>query len=153
LGQASRGDAGYQSCKCEGPERERTDRKPMSYLKLVISRRARGSVAALLPLLAVLRACARNPVRGQRELSLTSESQEIEMGEQAPKDVESSIVLVDDADLQAYVRNIGTRLAAKSERPRLPWHFSVVDDPTPNAFALPGGQIFVTRGLLGLMDS
>src|SRR5262245_34415865 len=39
------------------------------------------------------------------------------------------------------------------ERPQLPWSFQVVDDPTPNAFALPGGYIFVTRGLMGYMDS
>src|SRR5690606_42162837 len=44
-------------------------------------------------------------------------------------------------------------MARQSERPELPWSFGAVDDPTPNAFALPGGFIFVTRGLLGLMNS
>ncbi len=75
------------------------------------------------------------------------------MGQQAAKEVEASIGLVDDADLQAYVRRVGLKLASKSERPNLPWRFAVVDDPTPNAFALPGGSIFITRGLLSLMDS
>jgi len=51
------------------------------------------------------------------------------------------------------VTSVGRRLAAKSERPNLPWRFGVIDDPTPNAFALPGGPVYVTRGLMSLMDS
>jgi predicted Zn-dependent protease len=97
--------------------------------------------------------CATNPVTGQRELSLISEGQEIQMGREAAQGAAESIGLVDDAALQSYVGGIGTRLAAASERPQLPWSFRVVDDPTPNAFALPGGFIFLTRGLLSLMDS
>ncbi|MGH7471863.1 MAG: M48 family metalloprotease [Longimicrobiales bacterium] len=106
-----------------------------------------------LALLALVAGCARNPVTGAREFVLISESQEIAMGQDAAKQVEASIGLVDDAGLQAYVQRVGQRLAARSERPRLPWKFGVVDDPTPNAFALPGGPIYITRGLLSLMDS
>ncbi len=98
-------------------------------------------------------ACARNPVTGQLEPALISESQEIEMGRQAAVDVQQSIGLVQDEALQRYVQQIGADLAADSERPDLPWTFGVVDDPTPNAFALPGGFIFVTRGMLDLMDN
>lgn len=98
-------------------------------------------------------ACATNPVTGRRELALVSEAQEIQMGQQGAQEVVASIGLVDDPELQAYVGRIGAALAAKSERPALPWSFRVVDDPTPNAFALPGGPIFVTRGLLALMDT
>lgn len=97
--------------------------------------------------------CAVNPVTGERQFSLISESQEISMGEEYARQVEASIGLVDDDGLQAYVSGIGKTLAADSERPQLPWRFSVVDDPTPNAFALPGGFIFVTRGLLAVMNS
>jgi predicted Zn-dependent protease len=97
--------------------------------------------------------CAKNPVTGNREFVLLSEGQEISMGQEAAQQVETSIGLVDDADLQSYVRRVGQNLAAKSERPNLPWRFGVVDDPTPNAFALPGGPIYITRGLLSLMDS
>ncbi|MDQ3697923.1 MAG: M48 family metalloprotease [Gemmatimonadota bacterium] len=100
-----------------------------------------------------LAGCARNPVTGRNELALISESQEIELGRQSAQQVEQSIGLVADAELQSYVQGIGAGLAAESERPELPWTFRVVDDPTPNAFALPGGFIFVTRGLLSLMDS
>src|SRR5687768_17907562 len=55
--------------------------------------------------------------------------------------------------MQAYVRRVGARLAANSERPNLPWRFGVVDDAVPNAFALPGGPIYITRGMMHLMDS
>jgi predicted Zn-dependent protease len=101
----------------------------------------------------VVVACARNPVTGKNELALISESQEIEMGRQAAQQAEQSLGLVQDDQLQSYVQQIGARLAADSERPELPWRFRVVDDPTPNAFALPGGFIYVTRGMMSLMES
>jgi predicted Zn-dependent protease len=97
--------------------------------------------------------CALNRATGERELSLISESQEIQMGRQAAEQVDQTLGFVDDRQLQGYVQRIGRRLAAASERPRLPWQFHVVDDPTPNAFALPGGFIYVTRGMLNLLTS
>ncbi len=106
----------------------------------------------LLPIV-VLAACATNPVTGRREISLVSEGQEVQMGQEAAQQVEQQLGLVDDAGLQAYVRRIGTELARQSERPQLPWRFGVIDDPTPNAFALPGGPVYITRGLMNLMDS
>ncbi|MEW5925879.1 MAG: M48 family metalloprotease [Gemmatimonadota bacterium] len=107
---------------------------------------------AALPATA-LAGCATNPVTGQRQLSLVSQSQEIQIGQQAAQEAAQSIGLVEDQALQDYVQRIGAGLAARSERPDLPWTFRVVDDPTPNAFALPGGYIFVTRGLLGIVNS
>ncbi|MGH7480528.1 MAG: M48 family metalloprotease [Longimicrobiales bacterium] len=97
--------------------------------------------------------CATNPVTGETELALISEQQEIQLGQQTAQQVAASIGLVQDDALQAYVQRVGETLARASERPRLPWTFRVVDDPTPNAFALPGGYIFLTRGMLALMDS
>ena len=102
---------------------------------------------------ALILACARNPVTGESELALISEEQEIQMGQQAAQQAEQSLGLVQDEELQAYVHRVGTQLAAESERPHLPWRFRVVDDPTPNAFALPGGFIYVTRGMMNLMES
>ncbi|HEY0706367.1 MAG TPA: M48 family metalloprotease, partial [Polyangia bacterium] len=61
--------------------------------------------------------------------------------------------LYDNPALAAYVDNIGTRIAAKSERPKLPWQFQVVDDPMVNAFAAGGGKIFLTRGMLAHLTS
>jgi len=86
-------------------------------------------------------------------LSLVSESQEISLGREYSQQVEASMALYDDVELQAYVERVGQGLAATSERPDLPWSFKVVDDPVVNAFALPGGFIYVTRGILTYMNS
>src|SRR5215216_7989057 len=83
-----------------------------------------------------LAACATNPVTGKREISLVSQDQEIQMGQQGAQQVGQEIGLVNDQALQNYVQQIGAGIAAKSERANLPWTFRVVDDPTPNAFAL-----------------
>lgn len=97
--------------------------------------------------------CARNPVTGKSELSLVSESQEIQMGQQAAKEVAQTIGLYNDANVQSYVAEIGKRMAAESERPNLPWEFHVVDDAAVNAFAIPGGFIYITRGLMGAINT
>jgi predicted Zn-dependent protease len=93
-------------------------------------------------------ACARNPVTGKSELALVSESQELQMGKQAEQEVAQTMGYVNDAALQSYVSAIGMKMAKASERPDLPWEFHVVNDASVNAFALPGGYIHVTRGLL-----
>ncbi|HEU4681301.1 MAG TPA: M48 family metalloprotease [Gemmatimonadales bacterium] len=97
--------------------------------------------------------CARNPVTGKSELSLVSESQEIQMGQQAAKEVAQSIGFYDNAKVQSYESDIGNRMAAESERPNLPWEFHVVDDAAVNAFAIPGGFIYVTRGLMSSINT
>ena len=109
----------------------------------------------LLPaaMTAALVACATNPVTGRRELSLISESQEIAMGQEGAKEVVAAIQPVADDALQRYVSGLGMQLAKASERPNLPWSFTVIDDPQVNAFALPGGPIFITRGILSHMNS
>jgi predicted Zn-dependent protease len=98
-------------------------------------------------------ACAVNPVTGRTQLSLVSEAQEVQLGRQSAAQVAQEIGLVPDSALQTYVQRVGGTLAAASERPNLPWTFRVVDDATPNAFALPGGFIFVTRGMMNMMTS
>jgi predicted Zn-dependent protease len=82
-----------------------------------------------------------------------SEGQEIRAGQRAARESARALGLVADQALQDYVQQVGMRLAAGSERSQLPWTFRVVDDPMPNAFALPGGFVFVTRGLLGVVSS
>ena len=101
----------------------------------------------------MLTACAVNPVSGERDFVLISEDQEIAMGADGARSVTATIGEVDDPALQEYVQALGQRLAVDSERPHLPWSFRVLDDPTPNAFAFPGGYIFITRGLVGLMGN
>ena len=96
-------------------------------------------------------ACATNPATGRRQLMLMTEAEEIQLGRDADKDVRLQMGVYGDADLQRYVDSIGQRLARASHRPNLPWTFTVVDAPAVNAFALPGGFIYVTRGILPFM--
>jgi predicted Zn-dependent protease len=98
-------------------------------------------------------ACATNPATGKQELSLVSEGQEVEMGQQEAQKVVASMPVLQNEQMQNLVKQIGMEMAKASERPDLPWNFTVLDDPVVNAFALPGGPIFVTRGILTNMNS
>src|SRR5512134_392075 len=104
-------------------------------------------------LAATLIACATNPATGQKEFSLMSEAQEIQLGQEMDVQVRREMGVYNDPELQRYVESIGMRLAKASERPNLPWHFTVVDEPAVNAFALPGGYIYLTRGILPFLDN
>jgi predicted Zn-dependent protease len=106
-----------------------------------------------LALLLLLGACATNPVTGRREFTLMSEAQEISLGRESDAQIKAEMGVYDDAELQKYVSDIGMRLAKVSERPGLPWQFTVVDQPAINAFALPGGFIYLTRGILPFLAS
>lgn len=97
--------------------------------------------------------CAVNPATGERQLIMISEDQEIQMGQQGAEQVRGSIGLVQDEALQDYVSEIGLAMARDTERPDLPWSFEVADEPVVNAFALPGGPVFVTRGILAYFNS
>jgi predicted Zn-dependent protease len=97
--------------------------------------------------------CATNPATGEREFSLMSEAQEIQIGQEQDVQVRQQMGVYDDQPLQSYVANVGLKLAHTSERPNLPWHFTVVDQPAVNAFALPGGYIYITRGILPYLGS
>ncbi len=101
----------------------------------------------------LLAGCSMNAATGNNQFSLISESQEIQMGRDNDAQVVASIGLYQDAALQAYVQQLGARIAATTERPGLPWTFRVVDDAAVNAFALPGGFIYVTRGLMAHVRS
>jgi predicted Zn-dependent protease len=94
-----------------------------------------------------------NPATGQNQLMLVSEAQEIQMGREYDPQVVASVGLYPDSAWQQYVQQLGSKIAATGERPDLPWTFRVVDDPAVNAFAVPGGFIYVTRGLLAHMSS
>ena len=112
---------------------------------------------SLLPLLtaALLAACASvtNPVTGQRELTVMDEKSEIAEGVKAHHEVIKEYGVVNDAALQAYVDGVGQKLAAASHRAKLKWTFTVLDSPEVNAFALPGGYVYITRGIMAYLDS
>ena len=102
---------------------------------------------------AALAACATNPATGKRELSLVSEGDEVALGQQEAQKVAASMPALQNQAVQDMVKRIGMDMAKVSERPSLPWSFTVLDDPVVNAFALPGGPIFITRGILTHMNS
>lgn len=109
------------------------------------------SCAALLG--ALFTGCAENPATGEKQLRLISREQEIAMGQEAAPQFEQEFGgEVQSSELQQYVGNIGQRLAAVSDRPDMPWEFTVVRSDVPNAFALPGGKVFVTAGLMRRME-
>lgn len=110
-------------------------------------------IVVMLLLAALVATCATNPVTGKRELSFVSESQEVSMGREYAGQVAQEMGVYPDSEVQTYVSGLGRGLAVTTERPRLPWTFTVMDDPTVNAFALPGGYIFITRGILTHMNS
>jgi len=100
-----------------------------------------------------LQACSVNPVSGKKEISLMSEQQEIATGKQYHSQILKQYGLYQDNALQAYVNAIGQDMAKKSHRSQLPFTFTVLDSPVINAFALPGGYVYVTRGIMGYMNS
>jgi predicted Zn-dependent protease len=98
--------------------------------------------------------CATNPATGKSELSLVSESWELKTGAQQylPARQSQGGDYVADPEVQAYVQQVGSKLAAVSDR-SLPYEFAVINNSTPNAWALPGGKIAINRGLLTALDS
>lgn len=98
--------------------------------------------------------CAVNPVTGKKQFTLISEPQEIAIGEeQYPIATQVSGGLLQDKALQAYVNGVGQKLAKTSHRPNLKYEFNVVNSSAINAYALPGGKISITRGLLSRMEN
>jgi predicted Zn-dependent protease len=98
-------------------------------------------------------ACATNPVTGGKNFVMMSEDQEIDLGRSNDPKIRTQFGVYDNPALQAYVQRVGEQVAAKSHRPGLVYRFTVLDSPDVNAFALPGGYIYVTRGILAYLNS
>ena len=107
----------------------------------------------VLAALLLLSGCAANPVTGEQDLVLMSEGQELALGRSNHGKILKEYGEYKDAELSAYVSRIGARVAEKSHRGNLLYRFTILDSPEVNAFALPGGYIYITRGLLALLDS
>jgi predicted Zn-dependent protease len=103
--------------------------------------------------LLIIAACTMNPATGERQLTLMSEAQEIQMGAQAHPEVLASFGAYEDPKWQTYIQELGAKIAAISERPDLNWTFTVLDDPVVNAMALPGGYVYLNRGILAHFNS
>jgi predicted Zn-dependent protease len=97
--------------------------------------------------------CTKDYVTGKQTFSLIDEDQEVAMGKENDVLVVAEYGLYDDEDLAAYVDHIGQSLARVSQRPHLEYHFRVLDSGVLNAFALPGGYVYMPRGILAYFNS
>ena len=105
------------------------------------------SLALLIP------SCAVNPVTGKRQLVLMTEEQEIAMGTQYDPTVISTFGLYEDEELLNFITEKGTEIGKISHRPNLQFHFRILDSPVVNAFAVPGGYVYFTRGILAQFNN
>ncbi len=118
----------------------------------LLSSRAQPIAAMLLAV--VLAGCSTNPATGQKQLNWVSADREKALGaEAAPQFVQQYGGDIPSPALQQYVSDLGHKLAAVSERSDLDWEFHAVDSSVINAFALPGGKVFITRGLMQELDN
>ena len=102
----------------------------------------------ILIILLLVDSCAKNPVTGRNELMLMSKEQEIAMGQQSDPEIVAFFGLYEDQRLQGFIDQKGKEMAAISHRPDLPFEFKIVDSPVVNAFAVPGGFVYFTRGIM-----
>lgn len=107
----------------------------------------------LVATLIVANGCAVNPVSGVGDFVLITEAQEVSIGAEEHAKVIAEYGVYADARLQSYVEGVGKQLAKQSHRGHLTFHFTLLDSPEVNAFALPGGYIYITRGLLVYLNS
>jgi predicted Zn-dependent protease len=112
-----------------------------------------GALALAVALLAACGSNVKNPVTGRTERTVMDERAELAEGKKGHQEVLKEYTPLANPALQAYVNEIGQRLAKASHRPELPWTFTVLDSPEVNAFALPGGYIYITRGIMAYLNS
>jgi predicted Zn-dependent protease len=115
--------------------------------------RKRASSLVLCGIGWLLSACATNPVTGGSDFVLMSEEQEISLGQKYSAEISKEMPAYHDPVLDELVQRVGKNLAQHSHRPGLEYHFTIVDSPQVNAFALPGGYIYITRGMLAYLNS
>jgi predicted Zn-dependent protease len=105
-------------------------------------------ISSYILLLLLFTSCARNPVTGKREFVVMSERQEIAMGREYDPQIVQAFGLHEDEKLQAFIEQKGQEMAAISHRSNLEYEFKILDSPILNAFAVPGGYVYFTRGIM-----
>ena len=121
-----------------------------------MTKRVIGMVAlgcCLIGLLFWAPSCAVNPVSGKQELMLLSETEEIKLGHETDVQIIKQYGIYEDPKVTAYLNNLCQRLARISHRPNLAYRFKILDASVVNAFAVPGGYVYFTRGILATVNS
>ena len=104
-------------------------------------------------LIVILSSCAKNPVSGMPDFVTITEQQEIQMGRAYHKEILKNVNILENDELNKYYVELGEKIVKSSHRPDLDWKFTIIDDPTFNAFATPGGYVYFYRGLLAHFNS
>ncbi len=117
------------------------------------SHRYRHPCAIAIILAGVLFGCTTIPATGTRDFTLLQLTDDIELGEKVRDEILRSNTLYEDKELNDYINSITQFLVQTSELPHIPFHISIIDSPVPNAMALPGGYLFINRGLLAYIDN
>jgi predicted Zn-dependent protease len=112
-----------------------------------------GSIITSFIVLSLFTSCAVNPVSGKKQLALMSEADEIALGAQSDPQIIAEYGLYPDSSLQRFIREKGLAMTRISHRPNLDWQFRVLDSDVINAFAVPGGYVYFTRGILAHMNN
>ena len=109
----------------------------------------------LIPIFFILfmSACATNPVSGIPDFVTITEQQEISIGASYHNQILEESKIIDNKELNDYFQKLGESIAKESHRPNLKWYFTLIDDPTFNAFATPGGYVYMYRGMLNFFNS
>ena len=107
----------------------------------------------LTPALPLLAGCATNPSTGGSSVVVSSQGREATVGGEMHEEMVAGGAVYDDPELQAYINRVGQRLVKNSDKPDMTFTFTIIDSPDINAFALPGGYIYINRGLLAYLDN
>ena len=107
-----------------------------------------NKIIIYLILIPFLGTCAKNPVSGIPDFVTITEQQEINMGRAYHEEILKNAKILDNKEITKYYVELGEKIAKASHRPNLDWKFTIIDDPTLNAFATPGGYVYMYRGLL-----
>lgn len=100
-----------------------------------------------------LTSCAENPASGRQNFVMVSQAQEEQAGRQGDAEIKQEFGVYNAPGIQAYVNSVGQRVAQRGDRPNIAYHFTVLDSPDINAFALPGGYVYITRGIMAYLGS
>jgi predicted Zn-dependent protease len=123
------------------------------FMHVVSTSKFTGIIFYLIVLSSMLVGCAVNPVSGKKQLALMSEADEIALGAQSDPQIIAEYGLYPDSNIQRFIREKGLEMARISHRPNLNWQFRVLDSDVINAFAVPGGYVYFTRGILTHMNN
>jgi predicted Zn-dependent protease len=121
-------------------------------MEITVFRQKLG-IAILTVTILFIWSCAVNPVTGKREFMLLSEADEIKLGQKSDPSIVQMYGVYEDEDLQKYLNELGQKMVKVSHRSHLKFEFKLMDSPVINAFAVPGGYVYITRGIMSYMNS